>query len=60
MHRRTRSLLSTALAAVTALSLIGVAAPAAGAPAESVVGAAETHRVEASIPVPRVENVPAD
>jgi len=61
MHRRTRSLLSTALAAVTVLALVGVAAPATGAaPAASAVHPAVVESVDATITVPRVENLPDD
>ncbi|WP_350350330.1 glycosyl hydrolase 53 family protein [Microbacterium sp. A8/3-1] len=62
MHRRTRSLLSTALAAATAITLIGVAVPAAGAtpPASALRSAATAEPVEATITVPRVENLPDD
>lgn len=64
MHRRTRSLLSTALATVTAVALIGVAlpasaaSPAASALAPAAISAAEP--VDATITVPRVENLPDD
>lgn len=52
MHRRTRPLLA-GIAAATALSLVGIAAPAAAAPAAS-------DPVDATITVPRVENLPDD
>ena len=52
MHRRTRPLLA-GIAAATALSLIGIAAPAAAEPDGS-------DPVEATITVPRVENLPDD
>ncbi len=61
MHRRTRSLLSTALATVTAVALIGVGLPASAASASApaaVAGAAGP--VDATITVPRVENLPDD
>ncbi|MCI1019808.1 glycosyl hydrolase 53 family protein [Microbacterium sp. C5A9] len=57
MHRRTRSLLSTALATVTAVALIGVALPAS---ASSVTAAVAAQPVDATITVPRVENLPDD
>ncbi|WP_314095006.1 glycosyl hydrolase 53 family protein [Microbacterium foliorum] len=62
MHRRTRSLLSTALGAVTAVALIGVALPASAAPSPASVSAAVagSDPVHATITVPRVENLPAD
>lgn len=64
MHRRTRSLLSTALATVTAVALIGVALPASAAsPAASALAPAAVSvdgPVEAAITVPRVENLPDD
>lgn len=64
MHRRTRSLLSTALATVTAVALIGVALPASAAsPAASALAPAAVSvdgPVEATITVPRVENLPDD
>lgn len=62
MHRRTHSLLSTALAAATAVTLIGVAVPAAGAtpPVSARVSAAATEPVDATVTVPRVENLPDD
>ncbi|WP_091229242.1 glycosyl hydrolase 53 family protein [Microbacterium sp. 3J1] len=66
MHRRTRSLLSTtlstALATVTAVALIGVALPASAAsPTASVPAAvAAAAPVDATITVPRVENLPDD
>lgn len=69
MHRRTRSLLSTALATVTAVALIGVALPASAASSAPVfsaavsaaaVSAAADDPVDATITVPRVENLPAD
>lgn len=59
MHRRTRSLLSTALAAATAVGLIGAAVPAAAAPPTGV-SATAPDPVESSITVPRVENLPDD
>ena len=52
MHRRTRPLLSAALAAAVALALIGTA------PASAL--AAPSGAVEAAITVPRVENLPDD
>ncbi|APH43800.1 hypothetical protein BMW26_01625 [Microbacterium sp. 1.5R] len=62
MHRRTRSLLSTALATVTAVALIGVALPASAAsPAASALAPAAVSvdgPVNATITVPRVENLP--
>ena len=59
MHRRTRSLLSTALATVTAVALLGVGLPAsASGPAATAVSVAAP--VEATITVPRVENLPDD
>ena len=64
MHRRTRSLLSTALATVTAVALIGVALPASAvSPAASALAPAAVSvdgPVEATITVPRVENLPDD
>lgn len=64
MHRRTRSLLSTALATVTAVALIGVALPASAAsPAASALAPAAVSvdgPVDATITVPRVENLPDD
>ncbi|WP_194763146.1 glycosyl hydrolase 53 family protein [Microbacterium sp. UFMG61] len=57
MHRRTRSLLSTALATVTAVALIGVALPASAAPS-ALVSSAAVEPVDATITVPRVENLP--
>lgn len=67
MHRRTRSLLSTALATATAVALIGVALPASAAspPASALVSsaavsAAAVDPVDATITVPRVENLPDD
>lgn len=62
MHRRTRSLLSTALATVTAVALIGVALPASAAPSPASVAAAvaAAEPVDAGITVPRVENLPDD
>ncbi|MCS3442734.1 glycosyl hydrolase 53 family protein [Microbacterium phyllosphaerae] len=62
MHRRTRSLLSTALATVTAVALIGVALPASAAsPTASVSTAvAAADPVDATVTVPRVENLPDD
>jgi arabinogalactan endo-1,4-beta-galactosidase len=61
MHRRTRSLLSTALATVTAVALIGVALPASASPPASVLAAvAAADPVDATITVPRVENLPED
>ena len=62
MHRRTRSLLSSALATVTAVALIGVALPASAAPSQASVPAAvaATEPVDAGITVPRVENLPDD
>ncbi|KRD54050.1 glycosyl hydrolase 53 family protein [Microbacterium sp. Root280D1] len=64
MHRRTRSLLSTALATVAAVALIGVALPASAAsPAASALAPAAVSvdgPVEATITVPRVENLPDD
>lgn len=64
MHRRTRSLLSTALATVTAVALIGVAPPASAAsPAASALAPAAVSvdgPVDATITVPRVENLPDD
>lgn len=64
MHRRTRSLLSTALATVTAVALIGVALPASAASSAPVsaaaVSAAADDPVDATITVPRVENLPDD
>ncbi|MBC6493399.1 glycosyl hydrolase 53 family protein [Microbacterium sp. 4-7] len=64
MHRRTRSLLSTALATVTAVALIGVALPASAAsPAASALAPAAVSvdgPVDAAITVPRVENLPDD
>jgi len=64
MHRRTRSLLSTALATVAAVALIGVALPASAAsPAASALAPAAVSvdgPVEAAITVPRVENLPDD
>ncbi len=59
MHRRTRSLLSTALATVTAVALIGVALPASAAPS-ALVSSAAVEPVDATITVPRVENLPDD
>ncbi|MGM7667712.1 glycosyl hydrolase 53 family protein [Microbacterium sp. A93] len=55
MHRRTRRLLSAALSTVTALAMIGIAIPAAG-----VTAGAASEPVEATITVPRVENLPSD
>lgn len=64
MHRRTRSLLSTALATVTAVALIGVALPASAvSPAASALAPAAVSvdgPVDATITVPRVENLPDD
>ncbi|WP_447647285.1 glycosyl hydrolase 53 family protein [Microbacterium forte] len=64
MHRRTRSLLSTALATVAAVALIGVALPASAAsPAASALAPAAVSvdgPVDAAITVPRVENLPDD
>ena len=64
MHRRTRSLLSTALATVAAVALIGVALPASAvSPAASALAPAAVSvdgPVEAAITVPRVENLPDD
>lgn len=62
MHRRTRSLLSTALAAVASVALIGVSVPASAAstPASSSVVVAAAAPVDATITVPRVENLPED
>ncbi|WP_394194895.1 glycosyl hydrolase 53 family protein [Microbacterium foliorum] len=64
MHRRTRSLLSTALATVAAVALIGVALPASAAsPAASALAPAAVSvdgPVDATITVPRVENLLAD
>ncbi|MGJ0390363.1 glycosyl hydrolase 53 family protein [Microbacterium sp. CGR1] len=59
MHRRTRSLLSTALATVTAVALVGVALPASAA-SSALVSAAAVEPVDATITVPRVENLPDD
>ncbi|AXL11009.1 arabinogalactan endo-1,4-beta-galactosidase [Microbacterium foliorum] len=59
MHRRTRSLLSTALGTITAVALLGVGLPAsASGPAATAVSVAAP--VEAAITVPRVENLPDD
>ncbi|WP_082477851.1 glycosyl hydrolase 53 family protein [Microbacterium sp. Leaf320] len=60
MHRRTRSLLSTALATVTAVALIGVALPASAASPPPLVPTAVVvaEPVDATITVPRVENLP--
>lgn len=62
MHRRTRSLLSTALATVTAVALIGAALPASAASPSALMPAAvaAVEPVDATITVPRVENLPAD
>ncbi|WP_120494957.1 glycosyl hydrolase 53 family protein [Microbacterium phyllosphaerae] len=64
MHRRTRSLLSTALATVTAVALIGVSLPASAASSalapSAAVSAAAVEPVDATITVPRVENLPDD
>ena len=59
MHRRTRPLLSVAVAAVTAFALIGGAAPTAAAPIEPAVATASVP-VDAEVTVPRVENLPED
>ncbi|WP_194421314.1 glycosyl hydrolase 53 family protein [Microbacterium abyssi] len=58
MQRRTRPLLSAALAALTALVLIGTAVPSATA--STAVPSAASAPVDATITVPRVENLPAD
>ncbi len=61
MHRRTRSLLSTAVAALTAAALIGTGVPAAAASAHSAAApAAVGDPVDATITVPRVENLRDD
>ncbi|MEV7610806.1 glycosyl hydrolase 53 family protein [Microbacterium sp. NPDC089320] len=60
MHRRTRSLLSTALATVTAVALIGVGLPASAAAASAPAAVAAAGPVDATITVPRVENLPDD
>ncbi len=62
MHRRTRSLLSTALAAAAVVALTGAAlpAPVASTPASALVSTAAVDPVDAPITVPRVENLPDD
>lgn len=62
MHRRTRSLLSTALAAAAVVALTGAAlpAPVASTPASALVSTAAVEPVDAPITVPRVENLPDD
>ncbi|CAH0137522.1 glycosyl hydrolase 53 family protein [Microbacterium foliorum] len=59
MHRRTRSLLSTALATVTAVALLGVGLPASASGPAATAGSVAAP-VEATITVPRVENLPDD
>lgn len=58
MHRRTRPILSSALAALTALVLIG--AGISPATAETASDPVESTAVDATITVPCVENLPDD